>query len=200
MFTSSLLRRLLFIAALAALVALSSYLARQNSTPTTPKLATAPKGASFVLTGQAGEFNLAELKQPLALIYFGYTWCPDICPTSMYLLENRYENLPANLASQLQVIFISLDPARDTPEHLATYASFFNPSFLGLTGNENYLAQLATSYGVAYKKVAGTGAMGYTLDHSSNFYLVNRQGKLLASLPPNFNQEQLTSLLNTHLP
>lgn len=154
-----------------------------------------PTGAPFTLTSHQGEVSLSDLEGQLALVYFGYTWCPDICPTSMLFLAKAVNALPENLRSQLQPIFISVDPKRDTPDRLADYVAFFEAGILGLTGEEDYLAKLAKQYGAFYRYVEIDSAMGYAVDHTSDFYLVNSSGELLATLPHSISGEELQAVL-----
>ena len=154
-----------------------------------------PTGAPFTLTSHQGEVSLSDFEGQLALVYFGYTWCPDICPTSMIFMAKAVNHLPENLQNQLQPIFISVDPERDSPARLADYVNFFEAGILGLTGEKDYLAQLAKQYGAFYRYVEIDSAMGYAVDHTSDFYLVNSSGELLATLPHSISGEELQAVL-----
>lgn len=154
-----------------------------------------PTGAPFTLNSLQGEVSLSDFEGQLALVYFGYTWCPDICPTSMVFLAEAVNQLPEDLRNQLQPIFISVDPQRDTPDRLADYVGFFEAGVLGLTGEEDYLAELARQYGAFYRYVEIDSAMGYAVDHTSDFYLVNTSGELLATLPHSISSEELQIIL-----
>lgn len=158
-----------------------------------------PTGAPFTLTSHQGEVSLSDFEGQLALVYFGYTWCPDICPTSMMFLAKAVNSLPENLRHQLQPIFISVDPKRDTPDRLADYVEFFEAGILGLTGEEDYLAKLAKQYGAFYRYVKIDSAMGYAVDHTSDFYLVTSSGELLATLPHSISGEELQAILTKAL-
>ncbi|WP_114416491.1 SCO family protein [Marinospirillum perlucidum] len=159
-----------------------------------------PQGAPFTLQSQAGAFSLTDLEDDqLALIYFGYTWCPDICPMSMTFMSRALELVPQELRQDLQPIFISVDPARDTPERLAAYVDFFEANILGLTGEPEYLRDLAQKYGVFYQQVELDSAMGYAIDHTSEFYLVNNQGQLLQTLNHSNSGRELAEALTTAL-
>lgn len=154
-----------------------------------------PTGAPFTLTSHQGEVSLSDFEGQLALVYFGYTWCPDICPTSMIFMAKAINYLPENLQNQLQPIFISVDPERDSPARLADYVNFFEAGILGLTGEKDYLAKLAKKYGAFYRYVEIDSAMGYAVDHTSDFYLVNSSGELLATLPHSISGEELQAIL-----
>lgn len=147
-------------------------------------LAEKPTGAPFTLQSAEGEFSLSDLPEDqLALVYFGYTWCPDICPMSMIFLAQALDSLPQSERGRLQPVFISVDPERDTPERLKAYVDFYEAGIIGVTGDTEYLHQLARSYGAFFRRVELDSAMGYAMDHTSEFYLVNNQGELLATLP-----------------
>lgn len=192
-------RSLLYIGALLllslAFFQIKSGLDRPSPSTTSGK----PTGAPFTLTSQQGEVSLSDFEGQLALIYFGYTWCPDICPTSMIFMAKAVNYLPENLQHQLQPIFISVDPKRDSPARLADYVNFFEAGIIGLTGEEAYLAQLAKQYGAFYRYVEIDSAMGYAVDHTSDFYLVNSSGKLLATLPHSISGEELQAVLTKAL-
>lgn len=154
-----------------------------------------PEGAPFTLLSKQGQVSLSDFEGQLALVYFGYTWCPDICPTSMLFMAKAVNYLPEDLQNQLQPIFISVDPQRDTPARLADYVDFFEAGILGLTGEEAYLAELAKQYGAFYRYVEIDSAMGYAVDHTSDFYLVNSSGQLLATLPHSISGQELQAVL-----
>ena len=174
-------RSLLYVGALLLLgLAFFQVKSGLNQANQTTQLAK-PEGAPFTLLSQQGDVSLSDFEGQLALVYFGYTWCPDICPTSMLFMAKAVNYLPEDLQNQLQPIFISVDPQRDTPARLADYVDFFEAGILGLTGEEAYLAELAKQYGAFYRYVEIDSAMGYAVDHTSDFYLVNSSGELLAT-------------------
>ena len=120
-------------------------------------------------------FTLENLKGRWSFLFFGYTYCPDICPTTMAALKQMYLLLPPDIQSDTQVVLISVDPERDTPEHLAQYAQAFHPDFIGATGNHNQLSVFTKSFGVVYYKV-GDDKEDYLVDHSSKIFLVDPDG------------------------
>jgi len=111
------------------------------------------------------------------VLFFGYTHCPDVCPTTLGELGITLKRLGAD-ASKVQVLFVTLDPARDTAAVLAQYVPSFNPTFLGLTGSEEEIAQVAKSFKVFYKKQESSSKAGYTMDHSANTFVIDPQGRL----------------------
>ena len=137
-----------------------------------------PAGGDFKLKSAQGSAALKDYQGKVVLLYFGYTWCPDICPTSLALLSSALEGFSEQELKKIQAIFVSVDPERDTVERLATYTAFFHPSILGATGTPEEIAEVATKYGVAYRKVESDSATGYIVDHSSVTYVINKQGGL----------------------
>jgi protein SCO1/2 len=136
----------------------------------------APIGGAFELTDQNGRtVNQSLLRGKWSAVYFGYTYCPDVCPTTLQMLGTVDRSLGAR-QKDFQVIFVTVDPARDTAAQLKLYLSngVFPPGGIGLTGSQDQIAQIAGAYGVYYQK-QGTGA-GYTVNHSSAIYLMNPKG------------------------
>ncbi|WP_341764502.1 SCO family protein [Candidatus Tisiphia endosymbiont of Beris chalybata] len=135
-------------------------------------------GGDFELIDQNGKvFNSDKLKGKFSLIYFGFTYCPDICPTSLQKIVEVYNTLQ-KYQINIQFAFITIDPKRDTPLVLKEYLSHFNPQFIGLTGSEQQIKAVADIFKVYYAKVGGEGE-DYMLDHSSFLYLMNQEGKYL---------------------
>lgn len=146
-------------------------------------LTAAPSGGDFVLQSNQGKFRLVEQRGKLVLIYFGYTFCPDICPTNLAVLTQTLNELSQQELQQIQPVFISVDPTRDTLEHLQNYAQYFHQNIIGLTADAETVADVARRYGAAYRKVTGESKGGYLIDHSSFIYLVDQQGHLKHSFP-----------------
>ena len=131
----------------------------------------------FALTDQNGQPRTdRDFQGKLVLLYFGYTYCPDVCPTTLLSLAEALDALgPA--ADKVQPIFISIDPERDTPAALAGYVSLFSPRLIGLTGSADQVAAAARSFGVYYRKVTPEGMSDYLMDHSAIVYLIGPDGK-----------------------
>lgn len=155
----------------------------ENEATSTVTIREAPLGGDFVLQGKHGKFDLKGYRGKLVLIYFGYTFCPDICPTNLSHLTQALNELSQDELSKIQPVFISVDPDRDTLEHLDNYVKYFHKSLLGITGEPSTIASIASQYGAAYQKVIGESAGGYLIDHSSFTYLVDQNGKLKESFP-----------------
>lgn len=132
----------------------------------------------FALPDYNGKMrSLADFKGKAVVVFFGYTQCPDVCPTTMAEMATVMQQL-GPLADQVQVLFITLDPERDTPELLAKYVPAFDPRFLGLVGDKAATEKVAKEFKVFYQKVPGKEPGSYTLDHTAGSYVFDRQGRL----------------------
>jgi protein SCO1/2 len=146
-------------------------------------LAAPPSGGDFTLRSWRGPVSTKDLRGNVLLIYFGYTSCPDICPTNLALITNALKALTPSELGRVQVLFVSVDPQRDTLERLREYTAYFHPSILGVTGTPGEVAAAAKLYGAAYRRAEATdSAMGYTVDHSAYTYVVDPAGRLAQSL------------------
>jgi protein SCO1/2 len=137
--------------------------------------------ADFHLNDQHGQARaLADFRGKVVVLFFGYTHCPDVCPTTLADLA-QVARLLGKDADKVQVAFVTLDPERDTPQLLAQYVAAFNPSFLALSGDAQATAQAAKTFGVEYRKQPTSS--GYSLDHTDGIFVVDPQGRarLLAS-------------------
>jgi protein SCO1/2 len=147
------------------------------------QLAEAPQGGDFVLQSWQGPVALGDLRGKVVALYFGYTHCPDVCPVGLSYLSGALKQLGAEEVGQVQALFISVDPARDTPEYLKDYVEYFHPAVLGVTGSDEALTRVANLYGAAYYRVEPEGsAVDYAVDHSANIYLIDKQGVLRQTL------------------
>lgn len=136
-------------------------------------------GGDFTLQSAKGAVNLADFRGKVVALYFGYTACPDICPTSMATQKAAFAQLSAAEMAQVQGIFISVDPERDTLEHIQRYVGYFHPNIVGVSGTLPELETLARRYNAFFRKVEMPGsAMAYTIDHSSVIYVIDKQGKV----------------------
>lgn len=126
-------------------------------------------------------FRLTEQRGKVVALFFGYTTCPDVCPATLAELRQIRAELGAQ-ADDLQVVFISVDPQRDTPERIQEYVSRFDPAFIGLTGSEAELQPIWDAYGVFREEVDTGSAAGYLVNHSARTYLIDRSGYLRLTL------------------
>jgi protein SCO1/2 len=140
-----------------------------------------PVAPEFELTRAGGTgFRLREARGKVVALFFGYTSCPDICPTTLAELNQALGELEER-ADQVQVLFITVDPDRDTPARIQEYVNHFNPGFIGLSGSEAELAGVWNDYGVFRQVVKGTSAAGYLVDHTARVTLIDQQGNLRVS-------------------
>ena len=157
-------------------------------------------GGPFSLLDHTGKrVTEADYAGRVQVIFFGYTYCPDICPTDLQQIGLAMEQLGDD-AKHVQPLFITLDPERDTAEHLAQYVPLFHPRLLGLTGGNADIAKAADAYRVYYKRVkTGDKPGDYTVDHSAFIYLVDRDGKYLGFFPPGTDAPRLVEMIRPHL-
>ena len=142
---------------------------------------------AFELTDQYRQpFNLGHLRGKWSFVFFGYTYCPDICPTTLSTLAGVVKQLQADPQglSNIQVVFVSVDPQRDTPDVLEGYLKYFNEAFQGLTGAQQDIDSLTRQFGAAYMKEPETTSGQYLVSHTSSIFLVDPHGQLLASFSP----------------
>ena len=140
-------------------------------------------------------FTVEDLKGKWSLIYFGFTHCPDICPTSLAQLNRLFGVLDQEVVDQSQVIMVSVDPARDTPEVLASYVTYFNKNFIGVSGHFVETMKLAQNLNVAFNKVV-TGD-DYSVDHTGNLILVNPKGHYHGFFKPPFEMARMKLTLQS---
>lgn len=160
-------------------------------------LETPRKFSEFELTDHNGDpFGSDQLKGKWSLLFFGFTHCPDICPTTMATSARMYAELDEGEKDQLQIVLVSLDHERDTTEKLAQYVPYFNPDFVGVTGNRYVLLKLATELNVAFSKVELEND-DYTIDHSGNMVLINPYGHYYGFLKPPFAEGNMTKALRS---
>ncbi|MFW3614912.1 SCO family protein [Billgrantia antri] len=140
-----------------------------------------PQGGPVELPSTQGEFSLSQLEDDqLAVLFFGYTHCPDVCPMSMAVMRQVMQGLDEEQRRRVVPLLVSLDPERDTLVRLAEYVGYFGDNFIGATGSQAQLEELAARYGIIWRRVeTPDSAMEYTIDHSSSLYLVDRDGTIL---------------------
>ncbi len=158
-------------------------------------LAAVPQGGDFTLQGQQGSVSLADFRGQVVLLYFGYTWCPDICPTTLSLFSRVLNALAPEELAQVQPIFVSVDPRRDNPDRLKEYTEYFHPRLIGITGSDAEVARAAALYGVAYRAVNPETDENYAVDHSADTYLIDQQGGLVQRLPHGSSAESLLNAI-----
>ena len=149
--------------------------------------------AEVTLVNQHGETVTNELfKGHWSLLFLGYTFCPDVCPTTMAALGKIYPELKnISTDSPIQVVFVSVDPKRDTPERLASYVEYFNPEFVALTGEHKMLFPFARSMGLMYAIAESTENPNYLVDHSASVVVVDPNGLAIGRFKPEYNPGEL---------
>lgn len=154
--------------------------------------------ADFTLQSADGPVSVSDFEGRAVALFFGYTSCPDVCPTTLLRLSSALEQL-GDLRSRVQVVFISVDPERDTPERTSSYAESVDPSFVGVTGTPEQIADVAAQYGIYYEKVEGSRATGYLVDHSATITVLNEAGRVELLWSPTVTAEQMAADLETML-
>ena len=190
--------RLISLIALPALLALSAC----GAAPTVseePPLAGADIGGEFELVNTAGEtVRWADFSGKYRMVYFGYAYCPDICPTDMQRMVqglNQFSDQEPELAAQVQPIFITIDPERDTPEVVDEFTHAFSDDVIGLTGTPEQVAAAAQAFRVYYERGETAPGGGYLMNHSNIVYLFGKDGEPLATLPADEGADAVTAEL-----
>jgi len=154
-----------------------------------------PIDGRFLLQNHFGEMVTdRDFGDRYQLIYFGYTFCPDICPTSLSIISQTMQLLGKE-AEHIQPLFITVDPERDTPEVLRTYVHYFHPSLIGLTGSPELVARAAANFRIRYEKVVipGLPADQYQMDHSAGIFLLDPNGRFLVKFAHGFPPQQMAN-------
>lgn len=139
----------------------------------------------FTLTDQDGaKVSLSDFKDKVVLIFFGYTHCPDICPMTMSVINNVMDQL-GDQADRVQVVFVTIDPERDTKDKLKSYIPYYNENFIGLTGTPEEIDKVADDYNIFYSKEEGESSSGYLMGHGSSVLLITPEGDILLRYPQN---------------
>jgi protein SCO1 len=140
-----------------------------------------PPAPEFELARTGGSFRMADTRGDIVLLFFGYTSCPDICPTTMAELKTALDRIGEENAENVKVIFVTVDPERDPPERVQEYVSHFDSDFIGLSGSEAELQPVWNAYGVYREIVEGTSAAGYLVNHTARVTLIDQDGNLRVS-------------------
>jgi protein SCO1/2 len=157
-----------------------------------------PVAKDIELTRANGSsFNLYEARGKVVVLFFGYTSCPDVCPLTLAELKQALEQLGGERAKQVQVLFVTVDPQRDTPKRVQEYVNHFNPNFIGLSGTESELAQVWNNYGV-FREItqAEPGEEGYSVDHTARITVIDQDGNMRVSFPVETPVEDIVHDLN----
>ncbi len=156
-------------------------------------------GGPFELIDQTGRKRTdADFRGKLMIVYFGYTYCPDICPAELMQISLAIDKLGA-AGEDVQPLFISVDPERDTTRVLANYVSAFHPRLLGLTGTPEQIRAVADSYKAYYAKYVPPDGGVYLIDHTGFIYLMGRSGQYLGFFPPGTSADRMVEIIRQHL-
>jgi cytochrome oxidase Cu insertion factor (SCO1/SenC/PrrC family) len=159
----------------------------------------APVGGPFELTDQTGHRRTnADFRGKLVVLYFGYTYCPDVCPTELQSISLALDKLGA-AAEVVQPLFITVDPERDTPARLAEFVSSFHPRLVGLTGSVTEVKKTAIAYRTFFAKNAVESSGEYAVDHTGFIYLIGKDGRYLGFLPPGVTPDEIADAIRTRL-
>lgn len=173
----------------------------QNAVPQTAVSGKPLVGGPFTLTDHTGKrVSDKDFLGRYMLVFFGFTHCPDICPSGLQVMTAALDKVGAK-AADVTPVFVTLDSARDTPEKLAEYLKSFHPRLVGLTGSAEEVAAAAKSYRVYYQKVSDEKTPeNYTYDHSAMFYLMGKDGVFIAPIPHTTDVDELARGLSAALP
>ena len=161
-------------------------------------------GGPFALTDQFGKLRTdADFRGQYMLVFFGFTHCPDICPIELQTISDALDQLGSEAAAKVTPIFITVDPARDTPDALRSYAANFHPRLVALTGSAEAIGAVAKSYRVYYAKATGTSApsdpAAYIMDHSAIVYLMGPNGNYVDHFSPGVTAQAMAESLRNRL-
>ncbi len=178
--------RWLFIIGIAIGAALVTWITIPRLTPHTfhgTLLQSPDEAPDFTLKASNNQdVSLSDFRGKVVMLYFGYTFCPDVCPATLAEVATALDILGKD-TDKIQFIMISVDPGRDTPEKMAEYVAHFHPDLLGVTGNSDTIAKLTTLYGVFFEKHEGTEATGYLVDHTATVTVIDQDGHVKLIFP-----------------
>ncbi len=155
-------------------------------------------GGDFTLQSLKGSVKLSDFKGKVVLIYFGYTYCPDICPTALALTSAALRELNESELAQTQTLFISVDPERDTPERVDEYAHFFHPNILGVTGEKSKIDDVTKRFGAYYRIPDHVSGENYAVVHSSQTLVIGKDGEIKATIAHGTLPESMLLTIREH--
>ncbi|NIU75659.1 MAG: redoxin domain-containing protein [Gammaproteobacteria bacterium] len=198
------MKKLLIFAAGVAIVPVVLVVASALSEPVEyhgTHLSPAMPAADFTLRSADGPVSPSDFEGKAVPLFFGYTSCPDVCPTTLLRLSAALEAFEERGGDpdDVQVVFVSVDPERDSPERASEYARAVDPSFVGVTGTPEEIADVAAKYGIYYAKAEGSEATGYLVDHSATITVLNEDGEVALLWSPTVTAEQMAEDLDSLL-
>ena len=180
-------------------LAIGSRMAVWNSGDHASGTSQAIGGAFTLINGDGQTVSDQDFRSKWMLIYFGYTFCPDVCPTSLSLMSEALDKLPADRQKMITPVFITVDPARDTAAVVKDYVAAFRPDMIGLTGSQDQVAAMMRNYKVYAARAKGDDPAHYTVDHSSILYLVGPDGRFVAHFAHGTNSSDIAAALGKYL-
>ena len=154
-------------------------------------------GGDFTLFQGEQPVSLSDFEDKLVVMYFGFTSCPDVCPTTLVVIASALKELTPEELEQVQPVFVSVDPERDQGDQLMDYATYFHPDFIGITGTEDEVQKAANQYGAFFIKTDTESAMGYMVEHTSETYLVENGGDQVTALPHEMTRQSLLEAIRS---
>ena len=141
-------------------------------------------GGNFELTSHLGEpFELSDIEGKVGILFFGFTHCPDVCPNTLLEIQRLFANLNTQ-SETVTILFVSVDPKRDTPEKLRSYVEYFNSNIIGLTGSTEDIDKVLKQYNANVSFEGDTNSESYNVEHTANIFLINKQGELSSIILP----------------
>ncbi len=142
-----------------------------------------PPGGDFTLDSNQGKVSLSDYDGKVRMLYFGYTFCPDVCPGSLQRIGAAFNKLTPEELTKVQGMLISVDPDRDTVQKLEDYTKYFHPQIVGVTGTKAQIDEIAIRYDVKYRKAEGSSPESYLVDHTGYIFVLDKKGKIRDYLP-----------------
>lgn len=180
--------------ALALFLGILSYVLLMQNKPVTSN--STKLGGDFTIATSQGEFNLKDYRGKIVVLYFGYASCPDVCPTALAMVGNGLKNMPTSITDQVQPVFISVDPERDTLENLKIYGEYFHPRLIAGTADTATIDAIVKQYGAYYKITKQENSvLNYMVDHTSRIYIINKEGEFSNTITHSSIQQDLEPAL-----
>ena len=169
--------------------------------PTIEKLSSLPIGGDFKIDYQGAKFDLKQNRGKITVLFFGFTYCPDICPTTLSTMAQALKRFSEEERKQIQVVFISVDPERDTVKRLEEYVNFFNKDFIGITDTTENVAKIAKQYAVGYEKFypKNKSKDEYTIDHSTQSFIIDKTGLVVELIKHGSKPSLIKTQINRYL-
>ena len=158
-----------------------------------------PPGGDFTLDSNQGKVSLSDYDNKVRMLYFGYTFCPDVCPGSLQRVGAAFKKLNPEELAQVQGMLISVDPDRDTLKKLEDYTKYFHPQIVGVTGKKSEIDEIAKRYDVTYRKAEGSTPENYLVDHTGYIFVLDKKGKIRDYLPHSVNISRAVDVIRTLL-